>query len=146
MAAADKTDSILRTDPIARVWTLDELHKFVRMVCDAFFHADLFTAVCEFINCAHGSFGVQAISASEHHTTVIASRGQSMCLALDPEAGLALYASDSSAIQVPAVERAHVHSSEDDDTGGVSGHASHARRGHDSQGQGQGHARYVMNL
>ena len=46
-AAVDKDDSLLRTDPVARVWTQDELHNFVQMACDAFFHADLFTALCE---------------------------------------------------------------------------------------------------
>ena len=45
--AADEVDSILQTDPMARVWTEDQRHSFIRMACDAFFHGDLFTALCE---------------------------------------------------------------------------------------------------
>jgi len=141
--AADETGSVLRTDPMARLWTEDERHRFIRMACDAFFHGDLFTALCEFINCAHGSFGVQVISATEHHTTVIASRGQTMCLALDPAAGLVLHASDSSAIQVPGVERVRSTSS----AGGDDAEVQTGHGGAQVMNSEEGcHTRFVMNL
>ena len=65
----------------------------------------------------------------EHHTTVIASRGQTMCLALDPGAGLALHASDSSAIQVPGVARVRSIIGNEDAVAAGPGHGS-AQVGH----------------
>jgi len=88
-------------DPLVAAIAGEMQASFVAAAVSAFLHNDVFVAMTEFIAMAHGSFGLQVISATEPRAVAIAAKGQGMRLAVSPTARVAIWGSEGSAVEVP---------------------------------------------
>lgn len=87
-----------------RDWSLIKLQSFVHHAVRGFLYADLYTVMTEILSRAEGSFGLQAHCTIEPGVVVIASKGQPMSIAFDPNRPIVLFASEAEALAVPVYE------------------------------------------
>jgi hypothetical protein len=85
-------------------WSVTEVNMFVSTAVRAFLRNDLYTALSELMTRAEGSFGLQVHCTVEPGVVVIASKGQPMSVAFDPDRSICLYGSEAEAIAVPVDE------------------------------------------
>ncbi len=85
-------------------WKTTTIDDFVIEAISSFFTADSYSCMSTFLRSASGSFGIAVSCATEQGSVVIAAQGQPMAVAVDPNVGLFLYGSESSAIRVPVQE------------------------------------------
>lgn len=85
-------------------WTAREVKMFVSSAVRAFLRNDLYTALTELMTRAEGSFGIQVHCTIEPGVVAIASKGQPMSVAFDPDRSICLYGSEAEAIAVPVDE------------------------------------------
>lgn len=85
-------------------WSPKDVKMFVSGTVRAFLRNDLYTALTELMSRAEGSFGVQVHCTIEPGVVVIASKGQPMSVAFDPDRSICLYGSEAEAIAVPVDE------------------------------------------
>jgi hypothetical protein len=85
-------------------WSEKEIRMFLSGCVRAFLRNDLYTALTELMSRADGSFGVQVHCTVEPGVVVIASKGQPMSVAFDPDRPICLYGSEAEAIAVPVDE------------------------------------------
>ena len=85
-------------------WSARDVKMFVSSAVRAFLRNDLYTALTELMTRAEGSFGIQVHSTIEPGVVVIASKGQPMSVAFDPDRSICLYGSEAEAIAVPVDE------------------------------------------
>eukprot|EP00615_Pteridomonas_danica_P011780 CAMPEP_0114331576 /NCGR_PEP_ID=MMETSP0101-20121206/2506_1 /TAXON_ID=38822 ORGANISM="Pteridomonas danica, Strain PT" /NCGR_SAMPLE_ID=MMETSP0101 /ASSEMBLY_ACC=CAM_ASM_000211 /LENGTH=1431 /DNA_ID=CAMNT_0001461959 /DNA_START=122 /DNA_END=4417 /DNA_ORIENTATION=+ len=75
--------------------------QWVICIVDSFLNGDMYEAMSEFLEKAHGSFGLQAVSTTEPGNAVIAAKGQTMRLAVVPGVKSAIWGSEGTAVEVP---------------------------------------------
>ena len=85
-------------------WGSLKVRAFLKHTVRGFLRFDLYTAMTEFLSRAEGSFGLQAHCSLEVGTVVIASKGQPMSLAFDPDLPIVLFGSEAEAVAVPVDE------------------------------------------
>lgn len=85
-------------------WSPLEVRMFVSNAVRGFLRNDLYTAMSELMTRADGSFGLQVHCSVEPGVVVIASKGQPMSVAFDPDRAICLYGSEAEAIAVPVDE------------------------------------------
>eukprot|EP01035_Chromulina_nebulosa_P018923 gene18923-24727_t len=83
------------------LWSRKILKSFVTTCVYHFLRADLYNAMTELLARATGSFGLQAHCTIEPGVVVIASKGQPMSIAFDPNRPICLFASEAGALAVP---------------------------------------------
>jgi hypothetical protein len=74
------------------------LRRWIALTIEVFLHNDPATAVQQFMEGARGSFGLVVVSTTWPGRLVLSSLGQPITIGLDPNAGMALYASESAAV------------------------------------------------
>jgi hypothetical protein len=85
-------------------WSPREIRMFCAASLRAFLRNDLYNALTELMTRADGSFGVQVHCTIEPGAVAIASKGQPMSVAFDPDRSVCLYGSEAEAIAVPIDE------------------------------------------
>lgn len=98
----------LNADSLLRRHTKEGLRHFIANAIDAFLHNDPGRAVRHFMDRARGSFGLVVVSTTWADQLVLSSLGQPISIGVDPIAKLALYASESAAVDaiLTAADRA----------------------------------------
>eukprot|EP01038_Epipyxis_sp_PR26KG_P011709 gene11709-15674_t len=81
--------------------TISELVSFIHFTVRGFLHSDMYNSMTEFLSRAIGSFGLQMHCSLEPGVVVIASKGQPMSLAFDPDRPICLFGSEAEALAVP---------------------------------------------
>lgn len=90
--------SSLKPDPLLRRHRVEDLRRWILTAIEAFLYNDPSRAVQEFMDRARGSFGLAVVSTTWPDRLVLCSLGQPITIGMDPETGLALYASESTAV------------------------------------------------
>jgi hypothetical protein len=88
----------LRPDPLLVSQDDDSLRRWIAMAIDVFLHNDPSQAVVSFMEGARGSFGLVVVSTTWPDQLVLSSLGQPITIGFDPTSDLALYASESAAV------------------------------------------------
>ena len=102
-ALADATSELCLTLGVDR-WAPMKLKSFVHHTVRGFLKLDLYNAVTEFMGRAGGSFGLQVHCTLEPGVVLVASKGQPMSIAFDPDTPLVMFASEAEALAVPVRE------------------------------------------
>ncbi|MEB3323969.1 MAG: hypothetical protein VKM17_01370, partial [Cyanobacteriota bacterium] len=76
----------------------ESLRRWMALTVELFLHNDPATAVRQFMEGARGSFGLVVVSTTWPDRLVLSSLGQPITIGMDPHAGMALYASESAAV------------------------------------------------
>lgn len=74
------------------------LRRWISLSIELFLHNDPASAVRQFMENARGSFGLVVVSTTWPDRLVLSSLGQPITIGMDPQAGMALYASESAAV------------------------------------------------
>lgn len=82
-------------------WSDGDKVAFVKIAVKGFLRADTFQSLSEFLARAEGSFGLQVHTTLEPGVMVIASKGQPMSVAFDPDYPICLTGSEGEAVAVP---------------------------------------------
>jgi hypothetical protein len=85
-------------------WSSSKLYGFVHHSVRGFLKGDLYTALSELLSRSEGSFGIQVHCTLEPGVVVIASKGQPMSIAYDPQKPLVLFASEAEALAIPVYQ------------------------------------------
>jgi len=88
----------LRLDPGLKGQRDEHLRLWIRQAIALFLHNDPAVAVHQFMQCTRGSFGLVVVSTTWPDRLVLCSLGQPITIGVDPKIGLALYASESAAV------------------------------------------------
>ncbi|MEB3272135.1 MAG: hypothetical protein VKJ44_10915 [Synechococcus sp.] len=88
----------LQADPGLRGLADSTLRRWIERSLELFLHNDPATAVRQFMQRARGSFGLVVASSTWPDRLVLSSLGQPITIGMDPRAGLAVYASESAAV------------------------------------------------
>jgi hypothetical protein len=88
----------LQADPALRTLEASSLRRWIQRSLALFLHNDPATAVQQFMQGARGSFGLVVASTTWPDRLVLSSLGQPITIGMDPRGGLALYASESAAV------------------------------------------------
>jgi hypothetical protein len=100
LVLSDDTTELCETLGVRR-WDPLQLRSFVHHAVRGFLRMDLYNAVTELMLRAEGSFGLQVHCTLEPGVVIVASKGQPMSIAYDPDTPLVLFASEAEAIAVP---------------------------------------------
>lgn len=85
-------------DPGLKGQVEERLRLWIRRAIALFLHNDPAVAVHQFMQCTRGSFGLVVVSTTWPDRLVLCSLGQPITIGVDPKIGLALYASESAAV------------------------------------------------
>lgn len=85
-------------DPLLRPYSKEGLQRWILTAIEAFLYNDPGRAVQQFMDRARGSFGLVVFSTTWADRLVLSSLGQPITIGCDPDAGTALYASESTAV------------------------------------------------
>lgn len=88
----------LSPDPLLRTHGKEGLQHFISNAINAFLYNDPGRAVRQFMDRARGSFGLMVVSTTWADQLVLSSLGQPISIGFDPVSELALYASESTAV------------------------------------------------
>lgn len=88
----------LQSEPGLEALGEDDLGRWIGSTIDLFLHNDPATAMRQFMEGARGSFGLVVVSTTWPDRLVLSSLGQPITIGMDPNAGMALYASESAAV------------------------------------------------
>lgn len=90
--------SSLQSEPGLQALGEEGLRRWLAVAIEVFLHNDPVTAVRQFMEGARGSFGLVVVSTTWPERLVVSSLGQPITIGMDPNAGMALYASEPAAV------------------------------------------------